>query len=596
MAVLHQFDYIFAIGMIFAFLDAWNIGANDVANSFATSVSSRSLTLKQAMMIASVMEFAGAVLVGSRVADTIRNKILDVTRFESQPAVLMLGMMCALIGSSTWLSVATRMGLPVSTTHCIVGGVIGVGIATLGGNGVVWGWKGVSQVFAAWFIAPCIAGAFGVIIFTVTKYAVLKRKDSLRAGLWMIPAYFAITSGILTMVIVWKGAPSLDLDDWTGGQIAGCVLGVAFGVVALYGIFLLPFLHRRLVQEDWTLKSWEVLKGPLLWRRGPVPPKPEGYNKQVVQDYYRGHSHPTQMPDALTHNADIDARNMPIVEDAEKNIPTDEIRTNNSDNDSQKSPEKDPNVLPKTGKPLDQIDGKWYKPSNLLARAKYYFFHGVNIDVVAEQLSTTRKSRTSWLTSPTAMKHAQNQDLHYDNKTEHLYSFLQVLTCAVASFAHGSNDVSNAIGPLSAIFLIWSSGTLASRSPVPVWVLVYGGAAIVIGLWTYGYNIMRNLGNRLTLHSPSRGFSMELGSAVTVILATRLGLPISTTQCIIGATVGVGLASGSWRAINWRMVAWSYLGWVITLPVAGIISGCLMGIIINAPEWSGTPAVLRMKF
>ena len=116
MAVLHQYDYIFAIGMLFAFLDAWNIGANDVANSFATSVSSRSLTMKQAMLIATVMEFAGAVLVGSRVADTIRSKILSVSAFEQQPAILMLGMMCALVGSSTWLTVATKMGLPVSTT------------------------------------------------------------------------------------------------------------------------------------------------------------------------------------------------------------------------------------------------------------------------------------------------------------------------------------------------------------------------------------------------------------------------------------------------------------------------------------------------
>lgn len=116
MAVLHQYDYIFAIGMLFAFLDAWNIGANDVANSFATSVSSRSLTMKQAMLIATVMEFGGAVLVGSRVADTIRSKILSVSAFEQQPAILMLGMMCALIGSSTWLTVATKIGLPVSTT------------------------------------------------------------------------------------------------------------------------------------------------------------------------------------------------------------------------------------------------------------------------------------------------------------------------------------------------------------------------------------------------------------------------------------------------------------------------------------------------
>jgi sodium-dependent phosphate transporter len=160
-----------------------------------------------------------------------------------------------------------------------------------------------------------------------------------------------------------------------------------------------------------------------------------------------------------------------------------------------------------------------------------------------------------------------------------------VLTAAVASFVHGSNDVSNAIGPLAAIFLIWNTGELSSKSPVPVWILVYGGAAIVIGLWTYGYNIMRNLRNRLTLHSPSRGFSMELGTAITVILATRLPLPISTTQCITGARVGVGLCSGTRRAINWKMIAWIYAGWIITLPVTGIIAGCLMGIVINVARW-----------
>ena len=202
---------------------------------------------------------------------------------------------------------------------------------------------------------------------------------------------------------------------------------------------------------------------------------------------------------------------------------------------------------------------------------------------MGEQLDSTKESKTNFLTRDISKIHEHTA--HFDNKTEHLYSFLQVLTAAVASFAHGSNDVSNAVGPLAAIFLIWNTGKVSSKSPVPVWVLVYGGAAIVIGLWTYGYNIMRNLGNRLTLHSPSRGFSMELGSAITVILATRLALPISTTQCITGATVGVGLCSGTLRAINWKMVAWIYAGWIVTLPVAGIIAGCLMAIVINAPRW-----------
>ena len=114
---------------------------------------------------------------------------------------------------------------------------------------------------------------------------------------------------------------------------------------------------------------------------------------------------------------------------------------------------------------------------------------------------------------------------------------------------------------------------------------VFGGAGIVIGLWTYGYNIMKNLGNRLTLQSPSRGFSIEMGGVIAIVVATRLKLPVSTTQCITGATVGVGLCNGDWRAINWRMVAWIYLGWFITLPCTGILSGVLMGFIINSPRW-----------
>ncbi|KAI9758732.1 MAG: Na+/Pi symporter [Candelina submexicana] len=574
MAVLHQFDYIFAIGMTFAFLDAWNIGANDVANSFATSVSSRSLTLKQAMLIATVCEFAGAVLVGARVADTIRNKVLSVAAFNKEPTLLMLGMMCALIGSSTFLTVATKIGLPVSTTHCIVGGVVGVGIAALGADGVQWGWKGVAQIFAAWFVAPAIAGCFGAIVFSITKYGVLKRKDPFKAGLIQIPFYFALTSGILTMLIVWKGAASLSLSGWTAGQICGCIFGVALGVMALCTMFFLPYLHRRIMQEDWTVKWYHIFYGPLLLRRGPVPEKPR--NTQIVQDYYRGH---------LTKEQ-LEASHIPEdpINDLEKSpkIPN-AASTSRSSDDISADNAVGAHIMDIKPKSLAQEEqrelGPWYTPMNLYRKANYLFFRGVNIDVVSEQTH----GKNSFLSGDIAAMHARTQ--HFDNKTEHMYSFLQVLTAATSSFAHGANDVSNALGPLSAIFLIWNSGKLSSKSPVPVWLLVYGAVAIVIGLWTYGYNIMRNLGNRLTLHSPSRGFSMELGSALTVVMATRLALPISTTQCITGATVGVGLCTGDIKAINWRMVAWIYMGWIITLPCTGIIAGCLMGIIINAPQW-----------
>ena len=132
---LHQFDYLFAIGTIFAGLDAWNIGANDVANSWATSVGSQSVTYLQAMVLGSIMEFGGALGVGARVADTIRTKVINTVLFKTDPGLLMLGMVCAVTASSIYLTIATRVGLPVSTTHSIMGGVIGMGVASVGANG-----------------------------------------------------------------------------------------------------------------------------------------------------------------------------------------------------------------------------------------------------------------------------------------------------------------------------------------------------------------------------------------------------------------------------------------------------------------------------
>jgi sodium-dependent phosphate transporter len=374
-------------------------------------------------------------------------------------------------------------------------------------------------------------------------------------------------------------APSLDLDDWSTGQVVGCIFGVAGGVVVLYALFLLPYLYRKLTLEDWTLKPYHLLYGPLLWNRGEVPERPEGV--EVVKDYYENHKTKEEVEatsvDAITPAENDEEKLAATTEDKLAASKVSAVDGGSSDGKTQ-------------SKSLEEHEkeslGPWYTPRNLFVKAKYYFFRGVDRDVVAEQTDNTK---SSFLTGDLSKKHMHTE--HYDNKVEHLYSFLQVLTAAVASFAHGSNDVSNAIGPLCTIYLIWHSGALSDEAPVPIWVLVFGGVAIVIGLWTYGYNMMRNLGNRLTLHSPSRGFCMELGSAITVILASRFSLPVSTTQCITGATVAVGLCTGTWRAINWRMVGWIYGGWIFTLPVAGIISGCIMGFIINAPRWSGIPIV-----
>ena len=454
------------------------------------------------------------------------------------------------------------------SSHCIVGGIIGVGFATIGAGGVQWGWRGVAQVFAAWGIAPAISGAFAAIIFLLTKYTVLQRKDPLKAGLRVIPVYFFFTSGILTMVIVWKGAPSLNLDDWNTGQVVGCIFGVGSGVALLSWIFFVPFLHRKLVDEDWTLKWWEFVYGPLLYRRGPVPPVPEGFQVQLVQDYYRGHA----------TRADLEAANM----DPEAIIAAERARalghhekSISSSNDDVKGEQTERSGDNNASSLAEDVETKpWYPPSGFLHFLRYKsgpllinaFLHGVRKDVISSQ------NHGKWGN----VVEMHTRAAHFDNKTEHLYSFLQILTAATASFAHGANDLSNAVGPLASIFLIYDTGTTGRKAPVPVWVLVYGATAIVIGLWTYGYNIMRNLGNRLTLMSPSRGFSMELVAATTVVLATRLALPVSTTQCIVGAVIGVGLCNGDMKAVNWRMVAWCYGGWIFTLPIAATIAGCIM--------------------
>ena len=571
---LHQFDYIFAITMIFAFLDAWNIGANDVANSFATSVSSRSLTYSQAMILAAICEFLGAVLAGSRVSDTIRNNIIEVGMFDDAPAGLMLTMACALFGSSIWMTIATKIGAPVSTTHSIVGGIIGAGIAANGASGVAWGWSGFAKIIASWFVSPLVAGGFAAILFLITKYTVLERKNSLRNAMLVIPLYFALTAGVLIMVIVWKGAPNLKLDNLSQGQILGAIFGGAGAAAGLYFFFWYPYLHRKLVLEDWTLKAYHIVYGPFLLTRGEVPPIPEGVNHQIVTDYYRGNRNQEEIDDALDSGAaglDKDAIAVETIgnQDIESKDAITTVDAVNDNTDSAPGPVK-----------LDSINKKNIKillhPRNWHRLIWLAVSHGFTQDVIGSQ-----KEKTA-LSSNIEDMHARAKK--YDNKTEHLYSFLQGVTACTASFAHGSNDISNAAGPLSTIYLIWSKNTTGENSPVPVWVLCYTAGALVIGLWTYGYNIMRNLGNRLTLQSPARGFSMELGAAITTVFATQLSLPISTTQCIVGAVVFVGLCNGDVKAVNWRMVAWCYAGWIFTLPCAGIIAGVTMGIISNAPQ------------
>ncbi|TXT04866.1 hypothetical protein VHUM_03949 [Vanrija humicola] len=579
MAKLHQYDYIFAIGLLFAALDAYNIGANDVANSFATSVAARSLTMRQACMLAAVCEFLGAVLVGAKVTGTIKNGIIQLSMFRENAGIEMLAFTCALAASATWLMIATKNSWPVSTTYSIVSALAGVGVAVSGPSGVQWGWnggKGLATIFAGMGIAPAISAGFGAVIYLITKYAVLVRKDSVKKAMLLSPIYFFTVFAVLTMSIVYKGSPSLKLDKLSQTTIALAIVLTALVGAIISIVFWLPYVYAKVVRQDYTLRPYHIFWGPLLWKR-PAPEPMEGVS--AVADYrVHGRNHVHQ-PMAVTE----------IAANTVSDNCTDEAALAKKEKDLEAGPSAPASATAPVNKdvPLTEVDksdeivGPWIMPRNLLILAKRIpkiLAAGSNYDVHAAQMKDADQAAR--------LKEMHEISHQYDNDTEHLYTYLQVLTACVNSFAHGANDVSNAVGPFSAIYYIWSEGThLGKDTPTPTWILVFGAAFIVIGLATYGYNIMAALGNRLTLHSPSRGFSMQFGASLTVLLASQYAIPVSSTMCLAGATAGVGLISGGPKAVNWRAFGWIILGWVLTVPIAGTAAGCLMGLFINAPHW-----------
>lgn len=620
----HDYDYLFAFSLIGAFVNAYGIGANDVANSFATSVSSKSLTFRQAMLAAAVCEFLGAVLVGARVASTIKNGIIDLDVFNGNASVVLLAFTCSIIGSATWLTFATRNAMPVSTTHTTVGSVIGVGIAVNGAKGVKWGWNGVAQIFASWGIAPAVAGGFAAIVYLITKYMVLKSKNPVMVGLYTAPIYFFVVAGVLTVSIIVKGSPSLNLDELPASTTVAAVLGTASVVALLSILFWLPYVYGKVVKGDYTLKWYHFFMGPMLWFR---PAPEDAVTADTAVPDYRVHAFDDpaeessrQVTAARAHPAvagaalETTGSNNDIVE-THSNPPSADEKDGKLSPTTPGSTEQHPSHLARVEAELENgnavkindahipgrptppayrtFEGSYLEPWNLYIILRYNAIPwivysltaGLRTDIHAMQAHGSEKEKAKL-----RQMHAVAEQ--YDNRVEHLYSFMQVMTACTASFAHGANDVSNAIGPLAVVYSVWSTSLFpGSKEPVPIWILALGGAAIVIGLGTYGWKLMSVLGNRLTMHSPSRGFSMELGASITVVLASYLGLPVSSTQSITGATVAVGLCNGDWKAMNWRMLAWIFFSWVLTLPIAALISGCLLGIVLNAPGWN-TPPVL----
>jgi PiT family inorganic phosphate transporter len=454
--VLPYGQILLTLGLVAGFYMAWSIGANDVANAMGTSVGSKGITIKQAVIIAAVMEFLGAVLVGSHVSETVRNGMFDPNQFEALP--LVLGFIGALLAAAVWLQVATYFGWPVSTTHSIVGAVIGIGVMIGGAEAIKWG--KIASIVASWVTSPLIGGAFAFALVKVIQGTIIHHKYPLRQTYKFVPFIVWFVGFILCLVMVWKGLKNLNLD---------LSLGRALMVSAGIG------LTGALASLKWVAKL------------------------------------------RIMHEAERVRRKIEVTDDLEDGIPF--VRKEFREVANPK-----PELRPALAAGSELPSKRWEH------RREFEF-----------------------------------------EMVEKVFTKLMIISACFLAFAHGANDVANAVGPLAAVISITREGLVTAKAGVPVWVLALGAVGIVIGLATWGYKVMETIGTKITQLTPSRGFAANIGAATTIVLASRLGFPISTTHTLVGAVLGVGLARGV-QFLNLRVIRDIVLSWIITIPAGALLA------------------------
>lgn len=409
MEIIQEFGTVFiVIAIIFGLYMTWGIGANDVANVMGTSVGSGAITVKTAIIIAAIFEFAGAALAGSNVTNTIRKGIIDPTSIVDNPEVLIFGMLAALLAAAVWLMIASTRGWPVSTTHSIVGAVVGFAIAGIGLEAVAWG--KIGQIVASWIISPVLGGAVAFVLMMSIRKLILNTSNPFAMAQRWGPVYVFLVGFIITLVTMFKGLKHLNLE---------LSVSMSFLIAAVVGV--------------------------------------------------------------------------------------------------------------------------------LIAIASWWMIQKVEVDPDADK------------------------EFHFAS-VEKVFVPMMIFTACAMAFAHGSNDVANGVGPMAAVYgLVKSGGELTQKSEMPIWILMIGGFGIVVGLSTYGYKVMRTIGTKITELTPTRGFCATMAAAATVVLASRTGMPVSTTHIAVGAVIGVGFARGI-GALDLRVIGGIVMSWIITLPIGGCLA------------------------
>ncbi|RZC35096.1 sodium-dependent phosphate transporter 1 [Asbolus verrucosus] len=540
--------WLIVVGFVIAFVLAFGIGANDVANSFGTSVGSKVLTIFQACCLATVFEIAGAILIGYKVSDTMRKGILDVKVYADSEIELMLGSLSALTASAIWLMVATFFKLPISGTHSIVGATVGYSLVARGTKGVHWGTLG--KIVGSWFISPVLSGLTSVCILLLIKHLILSKPDPLEAGLIALPLFYSFTILVNVFSIVHDGPKLLHMDNIPLWMAATISLSIA--VVCMLFIWLVVVPRQR-----------KKIKADLLAEKPAVnfnigestDTSPEGSPK-------RSNRNSTALSErqltVISENTELQAVENRMA--AAKYI----FPIQNSDNKNGYMPAKETEIhtRPKTLKLVESATD--VNPVLSPSSSGVPLIINKNTRIPSDQGICTLDIK-------------DNEEALVENKSvSKLFSFLQVLTAMFGSFAHGGNDVSNAIGPLITLWLIYTEGTVHQRSETPLYILLYGGFGISVGLWLWGRRVIQTIGEDLTTITPSTGFTIEIGAAFTVLLASKIGIPISTTHCKVGSVVFVGYFSSSKKGVDWHLFRNIISAWLITVPIAALLSAITM--------------------
>ena len=498
-----QWTWMVVVGAFGAFGFGWGTGANDVANAFGTSVGSGALTNTQAIMIAAVFEFVGALVLGRVSTSVIAGSIADRNVFKSDPPVYAYGMMWTLWVGTLWLAFATYHGWNVSSTHSIIGGIIGFSLA-YNKDGVLWltedplsipPYKGVVPIVIAWFFAPIATGLCSASLFSLIRFFVLRSEEAYERALKLLPLLVVITSWINIYFVFTKGAKKTLTqnkdEDWSDDKAAWIAFVVACGL-GILSIGAIPFIRSR---------------------------------------------------------ADFLEKRTLDKEEADKNlacVPSIEIE------DSE---------IEKVAPPDD-------KPRNF----KEQLFRLTEMADDAYNGKKDGKTFMEDLSEPVMAMRTRSET--FDRQAENVFSVLQVFSACCVMFAHGAGEVGYMAGPLTTISEINDYGVMPKNVEAPLWIIFLSAISLVVGLATYGQRITRAMGKELCLITPSRGFAAELSTAVVIMVAAQYGLPTSSSQCITGGILGVGLVEGV-NGVNWKLFSQTFASWVLTLFIMGIGTAAL---------------------